>query len=135
MVAAHGRQVQISSAKRNRRAPFQEAAAGQVLAKSRLAVAQSVGGALPLRDVVGDHARRLHRGLAELGIAGDLALNALAFGMQQVAQAFEFGNQVLDFRQRGSGDALDQRVDVVDGGFGAGVERRGVRGAPRGRRR
>src|SRR5207344_3401788 len=52
-------------------------------------VAQAVGGALPLRDVVGDHAGRLHRRLAELGIAGNLALDALAFGMQQIAEAFE----------------------------------------------
>ena len=74
--------------------------------------------------VVGDHARGFHRGLAELGIAGDLALHALAFGMQQVAQAFEFGDQVFDFRKRGAGDALDQRVDVVDGGFGARLQRR-----------
>ena len=100
------------------------------------AVAQAVGGAFPLRDVVGDHARRFHRGLAELGIAGDLALDALAFGMQQVAQAFEFRDQLLDFRERGSGDALDQRVDVVDGGLGARLERRGFRArAPAGRRR
>ena len=88
------------------------------------AVAQAVGGAFPLRDVVGDHAGRFHRGLAELGVAGNLALDALAFGMQQVAQAFQFGDQVFDFRQRGSGDALDQRVDVVDGGLGARLERR-----------
>jgi len=33
--------------------------------------------------------------------------------VQQVAQAFELGNQLFDFRKRGSGDALDQRVDVV----------------------
>src|SRR5207237_7314069 len=97
------------------------------LQRSRLAVAQTVSSALPLRDVVGDHARRLHRGLAELGIAGNLALDALAFGVKQVAQAFEFGNQLLDFRKRGAGDALDQRIDVVDGGFSIGVERRGVR--------
>ena len=102
------------------RSRIREAAAGQVLtSRERSAVAQPVGGAFPLRDIVGDHAGGFHRGLAELGIAGNLALNALAFGMQQVAQAFEFGDQVLDFRKRGSGDALDQRVDVVDGGLGA----------------
>ena len=89
----------------------------------RSAVAKPVGGTLPLRDVVGDHAGGLHRGLAELGIAGNLALDALAFGVQQVAQAFQFRDQFFDFRQRGAGDALDQRVDVVDGGF-AGVDRR-----------
>src|SRR5947199_4980813 len=77
-------------------------------------VAQAVGGALPLRDVLGDDAGRLHRGLAELGIAGDLALDALSFRMQQVAQAFQFRDEILDLSQRGSGDALDQRVDVVD---------------------
>src|SRR5262245_54086586 len=45
-------------------------------------VAKPVGGAFPLRDVVGDHAGGLHRGVAELGIAGNLALDALAFCMQ-----------------------------------------------------
>ncbi len=43
--------------------------------------------------------------------------------MQQVAQALEFGNQVFDFRERGSGDALDQRVDVIDGGLGVRLQR------------
>src|SRR5437660_8985425 len=63
-------------------------------------VAQAVGGAFPLRDVLGDDAGRLHRGLAELGVAGDLALDALALGMQQVAQAFQFRDEVLDLGQR-----------------------------------
>jgi hypothetical protein len=63
------------------------------------AVAKAFGGAFPLRHVIGDHPRGFHRGLAELGIAGDFALYALAFGMQQVAQALEFRNQVLDLRQ------------------------------------
>jgi hypothetical protein len=102
------RQVQINSAKRNRRAPVSGGGGRSSLGETRLAVAQSVCGALPLRDVVGDHAGRLHRGLAELRIAGNLALNALAFGMQEVAQALEFGNQLLDFRQRSTGDTLDQ---------------------------
>ena len=104
----------------------------------RSAVAKAVRGALPLRDIVGDHPGRFHRGLAELGIAGDFALDALTFGVQQVAQAFQFGNQIFDFRQRRSGDALDQRVDVVDGGLGARLQR-GVGAARRmpgaGRRR
>jgi hypothetical protein len=34
--------------------------------------------------------------------------------MQEVAQAFEFRDQFLDFGERGAGDALNQRVDVVD---------------------
>ena len=79
-------------------------------------------------DVVGDHAGRLHRGLAELGVARDLALDALAFGMEQVAQALELGDQILDLGKRGAGDALDQRVDVGDGGFRARIERRRIGG-------
>ena len=82
------------------------------------AVAKAVGGAFPLRHIVGDHAGGLHGGLAELGVAGNLALDALAFGVQEVAQALQLGNQIFDFRKRGSGDPLDQRVDVVDGGLG-----------------
>ena len=74
------------------------------------AVANPVRRAFPLRNIVGDHARRFHGGLAELRIAGDLTLDPLTFGMEEVAQAFEFGNQVLDFRDRSPGDALDQNV-------------------------
>ena len=88
------------------------------------AIAKPVRSAFPLRDIVGDHARRFHGGLAELGIAGNLALHALTFGVEQVPQAFEFGNQVFDFRDRSSSDALDQRVDVVDGDLGARLKDR-----------
>src|SRR6267378_2048916 len=79
---------------RERRRFFDDAVA------SRSAVAEAVGGAFPLRHIVGDHAGGFHRGLAELGIAGDLALNALTFGVQQIAHAFEFRNQVFDLRKR-----------------------------------
>src|SRR5579864_6257022 len=91
--------------------------------ESRSAVAQSMRGALPLRDVVGDHAGRFHRRLAELGIARDFTLDALTFVMQQVAKALKLGNQALDFRKRRSGHALDQRVDAVDGGLGVVINR------------
>ena len=74
-------------------------------------------GALPLRQVVGDHARRLHCGLAELCVAGEFALNALTFVMHQRAQAFEFSDQIFDFSERRAGDAMDQRVDAADRGF------------------
>jgi hypothetical protein len=60
------------------------------------AVTKVVSGAFPMLYIVGDHARGFHRGLAELGIAGDLTLDALTFGMQEVAQAFELGNQSFD---------------------------------------
>jgi hypothetical protein len=61
-------------------------------------VTQVLGGALPLRDIFGDHAGGFHRRLAELGVAGDLALDALAFGVQQVAQALKLADQMLDLR-------------------------------------
>jgi len=93
---------------------------GGAISIGKISCCEAVGGALPLVDVVGDHARRLHRGLAELGVAGDFALDALALGMQQVAQALELGDQLLDFRKRGAGDALDQRVDIVDRRLGCG---------------
>ena len=38
--------------------------------------------------------------------------------MQQLTQVLELPNQVLDLRQRGAGDALDQRGDAVDRGIG-----------------
>lgn len=55
--------------------------------------------ALPLRNVVRNHPGRFHRRLAELGIAGDFALHALAFVVKQFAQGFQFGNQFFDFGQ------------------------------------
>src|ERR1700674_5480171 len=103
--------------------PIREAAAIDGC-KSGSAVAKAVRGAFPLRHIIGDHARGLHGRLAELGIAGDLALDALAFGMQQVAEALEVGNQIFDFGERGSGDALDQGGDAVDGGCDIGLKRR-----------
>ena len=126
LVAAGARKFKASLAVPDETAALQRERGGIEIEQDsrKSAVAKAVRGAFPLRDVVGDHAGGFHRGLAELGIAGDFALHALAFGMQQVAQAFEFGNQVLDFRERGAGDALDQRVDVVDGGFVVGLERR-----------
>jgi hypothetical protein len=61
----------------------------QRITLEKSAVAQAVRRTLPLRDIVGDHAGRFHRRLAELGIAGNLALNALTFGMQDIAQALK----------------------------------------------
>src|ERR1700730_4509579 len=69
---------------RNRRAP--SGRRRRLTRCGRSGVAQPVGGALPLLDVVGDHPRRLHRGLAQLRIAGNLALHALAFGVKHLAQ-------------------------------------------------
>lgn len=51
------------------------------------------GTAFPLGEVVGDHPRRFHRGLAELGEARELALNALTFAVHEAAKAIEFGDQ------------------------------------------
>ena len=62
------------------------------------------------RHAIGDDAGRLHRGLAELRIAGDLALDALALAVQQIAQAFQFAQQHDvqggSLRPRGLGDVL-----------------------------
>jgi hypothetical protein len=41
----------------------------QLVISEKSAVAQAVRRALPLRDIVGDHAGRFHRRLAELGIS------------------------------------------------------------------
>src|ERR1700675_2788223 len=97
LVAARARQVQTRQAKPPRSPDRRRR---QSNAK-RSAVAQAVGGAFPLRHIVGDHARGLHGGLAELGVAGNLALDPLALGMQEVAQAFQFANQVFDLAERG----------------------------------
>jgi len=51
------------------------------------------GTAFPLGEVVGDHPRRFHRGLAELGEARQFALNTLTFAVHEAAQAIEFRDQ------------------------------------------
>lgn len=51
------------------------------------------GTAFPLGEIVGDHPRRFHRGLAELGEARQLALNALTFAVHEAAQTIEFRDQ------------------------------------------
>jgi len=61
----------------------------RLVISKKSAVAQAVRRALPLRDIVGDHAGRFHRRLAELGITRNLALNALPLGMQDIAQALK----------------------------------------------
>ena len=130
LVAAGARQVQRPGSFKGDRGQNETAALRRTQAAAiecridqRSAVAKTVGGAFPLRYVVGDHAGGFHRGLAELGIAGDLALDALAFGMQQVAQASSSEIRFSISGERGAGDALDQRVDVVDGSFLVRLER------------
>lgn len=76
-----------------------------------------------LRDVCRRSSRRLHRRWLQARLLRNHPLDALAFGVQQVAQAFELRNQLFNFRKRGPGDALDQRVDVVDGRLGVRFER------------
>src|SRR5215203_3811019 len=56
------------------------------------AVAKAVCRALPLCNTVGNHARRLHGGLAKLSVARNLSLDPLTFRMKQFAKAFEFRN-------------------------------------------
>jgi len=77
-----------------------------------LVLARFGSGSLPLRQIVGDHACRFHRGLAELGVAGEFALDALAFVVHQRAQSFELRDQIFDFAERCARDAVDQRVDA-----------------------
>src|SRR3569623_1955714 len=50
------------------------------------------GRPLPLREAVGDHAGRLHSGLAQLREACKLALHALAFLMHEAAEILDFGD-------------------------------------------
>src|SRR5450631_400846 len=92
-----------------------ERGGGEQNVKGRSAVALALGRAFPLRYILGDHARGLNGGLAEMGIARDFALHALALDMQPFTQALELGNQVGDLGERGSGHPLDQRIQVVDG--------------------
>jgi hypothetical protein len=94
----YGERSASQAGKRNRRAPDLEGGGNARRPRTVSAVAQTVGGAFPQRDIVCDHAGRLHCRLAELGITRNLALHTLPFGVEQLAQALQFGNQVLDFR-------------------------------------
>src|SRR5262249_3494120 len=76
------------------------------------AVTQTVGSALPLCNVVGDQAGRLHCRLAELRITCNLALDPLTFGVESITKSFQLADHRLDFRQRGAGNALDERVEA-----------------------
>ena len=57
--------------------------------------------------------------MAQAGVAGDLAADALAFAAQHVAHALQLGDDAVDFLHRRAGDALDQRVHVLGAGLGA----------------
>jgi hypothetical protein len=46
------------------------------------AITKPVGCSFPLRYIVGDQARGFHRGMTELGIAGNFALYALTLSVQ-----------------------------------------------------
>src|ERR1700737_585783 len=60
--------------------------------------ARAVDAALPLRHAVGDDPGRFHRRVAQVHVAGDLALDPVSFAAQEIAQPLEFGDQLLDFR-------------------------------------
>src|SRR5262245_57243693 len=51
--------------------------------------AGAVDGALPLRHAVGDDFGRFHRRVAQLHVAGDLALDAVALAAQEVTQPLQ----------------------------------------------
>ena len=42
------------------------------------------------------------------GVRGDLALHALALGLQEIAYRLQFRDQVIDLLFRGAGHARDQ---------------------------
>src|SRR5665213_751873 len=75
--------------------------------------------AAPLRQAVGDHLHRRGRGMAEAGISGDFAGDALAFVAQHIAHRLQFEDHAVDFLHRGAGDAPDQRIEVFRDGFAA----------------
>ena len=73
---------------------------GRAAVRSQEYLLMSVGAgrrAFPLRQIVGNNPARFHRGLTELRVSGKLTLNALTFIVHQVAKAFEFADQILDF--------------------------------------
>src|SRR5262249_34669681 len=61
---------------------------------------------------VRDNLHRSGRGLAEVRVGGDLALDALAFGAEQIAHGTQLIHDVVDLAQRRPGDALYQHADV-----------------------
>jgi hypothetical protein len=48
----------------------------------------------------------LPKGLAEVGIFGDLTPNALAFGLQQIAHCLQLTHEVVDLLQRCASHSL-----------------------------
>jgi len=53
---------------------------------------------------------RRHRGLAQRGVTGDFALDAVAFAAQEVAHAAQLADHIVDLPQRCAGDALDRHI-------------------------
>src|SRR4029079_12035983 len=52
--------------------------------------------ALPLLHAFADHFHRRHRGVAEAGVAGDLAADTLAFPAKHLAHGLQFGDDAVD---------------------------------------
>src|SRR5258705_8133232 len=79
--------------------------------------------ALPVRKALGDDLGRLHRRLAQVRVFGDLALNARPFLMQQFAQLLQLADQAVDLLHRRTGNALQQRADVMRDQFAVVLRR------------
>src|SRR5262249_4820455 len=74
--------------------------------------ARAVDRALPLRYALGDDLGRLHRRVAQLHVAGNLALDTVALAAQEVAQPLQLRDQLLDFQHRRTRYTLNQRIDL-----------------------
>src|SRR5262249_44548759 len=84
----------------------------------------AVDRALPLRHAVRDDLGRFHRRVAQLHVAGDLALHPLALAAQEVAQPLQLRDQLLDFQHRRTCYTLNERIDLRGALFAAFDHRR-----------
>src|SRR5690348_4005173 len=76
-------------------------------------VALASPGGLPLAHAVRNQFDRGIGCLTQVHVAGDLALHALAFVTQTVLHALQFENQILDFVDRRTRYALNERADSI----------------------
>src|SRR5262249_16017243 len=80
--------------------------------RSNSFAARAVDRALPLRHPVGDNLGRFHRRVAQLHVAGNLALHPVALAAQEVAQPLQLRDQLLDFLHRRTCYTLNERIDL-----------------------
>ncbi len=74
---------------------------------------ESGGATLQMRHTFGDDLRGFHRGLAQLRILDDLALDPQTLALQMIAQGVEFVDQPLDILEGRARNLSKQRIGAA----------------------